>query len=606
MDVNRPPSYDVSDYLGMVRRHWWLVALLTAVGVAGAAGFARTQPQVYESATSVLVMPTGGQDANAAGGRTSGPINLDTEAQLVVSTDIATAAGQLLQVPTPPDQLAAHVTVTVPANTTVLTIAYAAPTPKEARAGSHAFATAYLQNRQNSAQADLTSQITALDGKVKQYAATLSQLSTKLAQLSSNDPARAELNSQVSTLTSQVNNLTSRENQLATTTVTAGKIISDATLPSSPTRPRLSLFLASGAMLGLLLGLGLALLRERLDTRVRRAVDVTRRADVAVLGLLPRRATADVDDVYPPYSAAGRMFHRLRNEVLASLPALPRATVGVPSRGAPASQVVVVTGASRGPAATVVAANLAAALARSGGEVLLICAHLPDSLTDVAPTTRLLGVAALPGLCDALAGRVDLDEAIQQTPRYPSLRVITTGGTASAGGLLQSQAFRDALAELREEADYLVVDAPSTASGADAQGLASLADAAILAVELRRTHHAEVVDAAEQLRRVGTPLLGAVVLPRLPRPTAPAGSEPGAAPPPAADPTADPIDEPDDEPAADGTPAKVRHRRRPTAPRLGSGTPGPGQVEFDLSGDDTQAMPKLDDETLDALAEADK
>ena len=62
-----------------------------------------------------------------------------------------------------------------------------------------------------------------------------------------------------------------------------------------------------------------------------------------------------------------------------------------------------------------------------------------------------------------------------------------------------------------------MIEAPSTATSADAQSLASLADAAILAVELRRTRRPEVADAAEQLRRVGTPLLGAVVLPRLRR-----------------------------------------------------------------------------------------
>src|SRR5262249_1607751 len=68
---------------------------------------------------------------------------------------------------------------------------------------------------------------------------------------------------------------------------------------------------------------------------------------------------------------------------------------------------------------------------------------------------------------------------------------------------------------LRGQAEYVVIEAPSTAASADAQSLASLADAAIIAVELRRTTHVEVLDAAEQLRRVGTPLLGAVVMPRL-------------------------------------------------------------------------------------------
>ena len=105
-------------------------------------------------------------------------------------------------------------------------------------------------------------------------------------------------------------------------------------------------------------------------------------------------------------------------------------------------------------------------------------------------------------------------------------------GTASANGLLQSQALRDTLGKLRTGgAEYVVVEAPSTALGADAQSLASQADAAIVAVELRRTRHDEIDDAAEQLRRVGTPLLGAVVFARLRKP---AGT---AAPVPAADPT---------------------------------------------------------------------
>src|SRR2546421_1124423 len=276
MDVNRPVSYDLADYLGMLRRHWWVVVLLTVAGVAGGAAVARTQPKVYEAATSVLVSPTGVPGANAAGGRTTGTINLDTEAQLVVSTDIAIAAQKLLKVNTPPDQLAANVTVTVPPNTTVLTVTYAAGSPKEAQSGSHAFAMAYLQNRQASAQADLTTQTSALDAKVKQYSATLSQLSGRLATMRTGDPNKADLNSQIATLTAQINTLTSRENDLSTTQVTAGKIINDAEAPTAPARPSVPLFLASGAMVGLLLGLGTGLVRERTDKRVRRTPHRTR------------------------------------------------------------------------------------------------------------------------------------------------------------------------------------------------------------------------------------------------------------------------------------------------------------------------------------------
>ncbi|MET0418892.1 MAG: lipopolysaccharide biosynthesis protein, partial [Actinoplanes sp.] len=199
--------------------------------------------------------------------------------------------------------------------------------------------------------------------------------------------------------------------------------------------------------------------------------------------------------------AGGRVFNRLRNEVLATLPQ--------------GSQIIVVTGASRGSASTLVAANLAAALARTGSDVVLIGAHLPDSVVDAAPLARMLGVSAVPGLSDLLAGRVGLARALQRTPRIPSLRVITTGGAATAAGLMQSQRLKDTLENLRRQGGYIVIEAPSTASSADAQSLASLADAAILAVELRRARRPALLDAAEQLQRVGTPLLGAVVLPRL-------------------------------------------------------------------------------------------
>src|SRR2546421_5190677 len=134
MDASRPVSYDLADYLGMLRRHWWVVILLAVAGVLGAGVVARAQPKVYESATSVLVTPTGVSSANAAGGRTSGTINLDTEAQLVLSTDIATAGQKLLKVSTAPGELAANVTVTLPANNTVVVITYSSRSPKDAQA----------------------------------------------------------------------------------------------------------------------------------------------------------------------------------------------------------------------------------------------------------------------------------------------------------------------------------------------------------------------------------------------------------------------------------------------------------------------------------------
>ncbi|MET0426344.1 MAG: Wzz/FepE/Etk N-terminal domain-containing protein [Actinoplanes sp.] len=498
MEASRPA--DVSNYLGVFRRHWWIALLATGAGLAAGAALTTAMPKIYESSTAVLVQAVD-QDTNAQGGRTKGTVNLDTEAQLVGSGAVAVKATALLRSPRSPIDLAKDVSVEVPANTTVLMITFRADNPQAAQAGSHSFAEAYLRNREETAQSGLNQQIKTLTMKIRQLTGTLTGINGRLARATNGSPDESNLQSLRNNSQNQLNDLTGKLNELTTTTVGAGSIISDARLPDTPVSPNAMVNVATGGMLGLLIGLGLAFCRERFDRRLRTATDVRDRGRMNVLAALDERTTPHFDDVLQPYGAGGRVFNRLRNEVLATLQ--------------PGAQIIVVTGASRGSASTLVAANLAAALARTGSDVVLIGAHLPDSMIDAAPLARMLGVSAVPGLSDLLAGRVNLGRALQRTPRIPSLRVITTGGAATAAGLMQSQRLKDTLETLRRQGGYVVIEAPSTASSADAQSLASLADAAILAVELRKARRPALLDAAEQLRRVGTPLLGAVVLPRL-------------------------------------------------------------------------------------------
>jgi uncharacterized protein involved in exopolysaccharide biosynthesis/Mrp family chromosome partitioning ATPase len=499
MEPSRPSS-DLSHYLGAFRRHWWIALVATGAGLGGGAVLTQAMPKVYESSASVLVESVS-QDTNAEGGRTKGTVNLDTEAQLVGSGAVALKAATLLRSAMSPIELAKSVSVQVPANTTVLVITFKADEARAAQAGSHAFAEAYLRNREETARSQLDKRIRSLNLKVRQLTTMLAGINAKLAAATKGSSAESNLQSLRNNSQNQLNSLTGRLNELTTTMVGGGSIISDSRLPEEPTSPNAWLNIGTGGMLGLLLGLGLAYLRERFDRRLVTPNDVRDRGRVPVLAALDDRSTPHFDDVLQPYGPGGRVFNRLRNEVLASLDT--------------DDQVIVVTGTSRGSASTLVAANLAAALARTGSDVVLIGAHLPDSMIDAAPLARMFGVSALPGLSDLLAGRVSLARALQRTPRIPSLRVITTGGAATAAGLMQSQRLKDTLQTLRKQGGYVVIEAPSTSSSADAQSLASLADAAILAVELRRSKRPALVDATEQLRRVGTKLLGTVVMPRL-------------------------------------------------------------------------------------------
>ena len=496
-----PPrsTYDLADYLGMLRRSWWLLLAATVVAVAAAVGVTTMQTKVYEASTSVLVLPTGVQNTELAGGRTKTTINLDTEAQLVRSSSTAELARTLLKSSRPAADLRKAVSVTVPPNTAVLEITYAAADPDTARKGSHAFAAAYLKNRQEGTQDDLDAQVKALQAQIKGVQKQLQGVTHKL-DAQPPDAADGYLNAQQQNLSSQLNTLTTKLNELSTTPVSGGRIISDAQTPAAPSRPVLLLNLAAGLMVGLVGGVALVVARQFLDRRVHRGVDVARRAGVPLLVELSDRqvvrSAPTADTVFGAFTPGGRTFSRLRNEVAAGL--------GVPA-------VVVVTGASRGPAAGTLAANLAVAFTRAGNQVALVYADVPAS-------TGLFGAPVAPGLAEVLAGRTAVDEALVAAARHPGLRVLPTGSTASAAGLLQSEAARRVLTALKTQVEYVIVLAPSTAESADAQSLAIHADAVILAVDLRRTTDLEVADAAEQLHRVGTPLLGAAALAPMPSP----------------------------------------------------------------------------------------
>lgn len=498
MDVTAPT--DLAGHLDAVRRGWWLVVVCTILGVAAAGAATALLPRTYESTTSVLVLPTGNQDANAAGGRTKETINLDTEAQLVKSTAVGDRARTLLHSPTATGDLIDAVTVAVPPNSTVLQIAYSAGDPALARAGSHAFAEAYLANRADGAASANNATAGALRSQVSSVTKQLQDTSDQIAAATDGSSQKVYLETRRRSLSNQLDTLTGRLSDATAPPASPGRIISDAALPTAPASPSVPVNLAAGFVLGLLVGLAAALLRSRFDRRVRYADDLRHRLGVPVLAEL----TAAPDGLA---AADGeRTFSRLRNELTAT-----------PGDRA----VIAVLGTTAGGAGALVAANLAAAYGRAGTDTVLVASGADG---DVAALT---GVPAEPGLSDVLAG-TDLAEALHRAADEPNLWVLAAGAGA---GRPSVEPARTALRRLRERAEQVVLVTPDTATGPDAQTLASLADAAVLAVELRATRREDVRDAVDQLRGVGTPLLGAVVLP----PPAPAAATPTAVPAPRTD-----------------------------------------------------------------------
>src|ERR1700684_1459706 len=88
--------FEFADYFGVLRRRWLMIAVFAIVGIVLGAAYYYVAPRVYPASVLIQVnaLPT---NANALGGRTGGPVNMDNEGQIVQSATVATIAQSKLR-----------------------------------------------------------------------------------------------------------------------------------------------------------------------------------------------------------------------------------------------------------------------------------------------------------------------------------------------------------------------------------------------------------------------------------------------------------------------------------------------------------------------------
>jgi len=499
--VQRPDSFEAADYVGVLRRRWWIVLACACVGLVGAFAYITVAPKAYTATAEVNVVPTAADQTNAvAGSRTAGAtVNLDTQAQVVTSTAVATIAGKAMHSPLTSWALAKQVNVTVPPNSSILDISCTASTATGAATCANAFAAAFLQNRSQSATSFVTGQLKTLQVKLNSLNSAVAALGNKIGTLPKNSPTRAAdvalRNSDKSQLSKLTQDYASTNGELADTN--GGTVITKATPPGKPSKPKKTLILPSGLVAGLLIGLIAAFLVDRRDKRIHNAVHVERLLDLPVLLNLEAGSFGREVSIASPRSKTGQAFTDLAHGVAAAL--------------GEGNHVVFVAGATPGPAGSVVAANLAVTLARTHSEIVLVCANMNST---VAP--KLLGLGEGEGLAELIAGSATVRDVVQGPAGMPGLWVITPGADPSLAFYhLQHDTGRALTSQLRRDARYVIIEAQAADDGADTFALGEFADAAIVTIEVERSTKAEASDCVRRLRQLRTPVLGAAVLPAL-------------------------------------------------------------------------------------------
>lgn len=265
------------------------------------------------------------------------------------------------------------------------------------------------------------------------------------------------------------------------------------TLPTSPISPNLRINLVVGAGVGLMLGIGIALLVHFLDTRIRTSADVRALTDRPILALLPRSKPGATGIVMEdaPTSLAAEEYRRLRTNLQ---------FVDVTTGG---QHSFVVTSAMPAEGKTTTSINLARSFADSGARVLLMDADLRNP--SVATTMGLEGGA---GLTTVLLGHAQVADVVQRWPDS-SLDVLPAGAVPpNPSELLGSEATERLFAEVLADYDMVIVDSPPLNPVVDAVLLGRLTGGLLLVVSAARGRRREVSTALRSLDTVGQEVAG--------------------------------------------------------------------------------------------------
>ncbi|WP_375385848.1 polysaccharide biosynthesis tyrosine autokinase [uncultured Microbacterium sp.] len=428
---------ELSDYIRILRKNWVIIVIATLLGVGVAAVFSLTRTPVYTASSTVFVSTQAGATvAELQQGSNFTQARVETYVNLVKTPLVIDPVIAELDLDATAATLSKSVTATAPLNTTLITIAVTDSDPVRAADTANALA------------ASLTSQVEKIE--------TPNGGSTSPVRLTR---------------------------------------VQDATAPTVPSSPNVPLNLALGALIGLALGIGFAVLRTVLDTRIRTARDVEGITDSPIIGAIAFDAKAKERPLIvhdDPQSPRSESFRALRTN-LQFLDMGGRdsfvITSSVPSEGKTTSTI-----------------NLAIALADAGKRVALIDADLRKP-----KVAEYLGIEGGAGLTDVLIGRASLADVMLPWGQR-SLFVLPAGRIPpNPSELLGSDQMRTLLDALERDFDVVLCDAPPLLPVTDAAILARRTSGAIVVVAAGRTNKRQLDGAVDALITVDAKVAGVVM-----------------------------------------------------------------------------------------------
>jgi polysaccharide biosynthesis transport protein len=429
---------ELKDYIRVIRKRWQIIVAVMLVTVAGAALATVLSPNVYEAQTLLFVSTSGGNDSSALlSGSSFTQQRVLSYADVITTPTVLDPVIETLQLNTTAADLGAQITATVPLNTVMIQVAVQNTNPQMAAAVAGAVG--------------------------KQFTKTVADLESVT------------------------------KGQFSPVKVT---IVSAPTVPTAPISPKRTRNLALGGVLGLLLGLGLALLRDLLDTTIKSEKDCAEVTDATVIGGIafdPDAAKSPLIAQVDPHSPRAEAFRTLRTNLkFVDAARHPRSIVftsSVPTEGK-----------------TTTTANLAITMAAAGARICVVEGDLrrPRLL-------EYMGLDGSVGLTDVLIGQATLGDVLQQ---FADTSVYVLGAGAippNPSELLGSASMIETLRELESRFDVVIIDTPPLLPVTDAAVLSTIAGGTVVVVGAGRVDRDHLSRSLQSLETVKARVLGLVL-----------------------------------------------------------------------------------------------
>jgi succinoglycan biosynthesis transport protein ExoP len=291
------------------------------------------------------------------------------------------------------------------------------------------------------------------------------------------------------------------------------RLVDAAIEPKEPIAPRVSVNVSIALLIGLVLGLGLAILREQLDNTLKTPEDVEHKLGVTFLGLLPEIAE---DEGGEPKGR--RRARRVKTELAPELLVHERPTSGI-AEAARALRTnlmfmnpdrpyrrMLVTSAAPAEGKTTVAVSIAVSLAQGGQRVCIIDCDLRRPRLH-----RIFDRAGDIGLMNAILDEATIEEVAKPTI-VPNLWCIPCGPIPpNSADVVSSDKFRRLLDEVSARFDRVVLDSPPIIAVTDSAIASTLVDGVIFVVRAFKTSVNLCRSGLRTLQDVDAPIAGAVL-----------------------------------------------------------------------------------------------